>query len=144
MVPQQTSQHSTYLTQPNLITVNSHMLSYYFHITHVKPHIESSYVAYRRMSLHCHFKHTTQCSPNNRAVPQNDDDQIFYLLKQFRTDRDQLSEQLHIVHFNCIHFTQFTSSFPFHNHNRTQLFNRILRRPLIPQKINFALIFITF
>ena len=26
-------------------------------------------------------------------------------------------QQLHIVHFNCIHSTQFTSSFPFHNHN---------------------------
>ena len=26
-------------------------------------------------------------------------------------------QQLHIVHFSCIHSTQFTSSFPFHNHN---------------------------
>ena len=24
---------------------------------------------YLSVSLHCHFKHTTQCSPNDRAVP---------------------------------------------------------------------------
>ena len=49
---------------------------------------------------------------------RHDDDPIF---PRWSSSEENWSSrvliQLHIVHFDCIHSTQFTSLFPFHNHN---------------------------